>query len=115
DCRGNRRRRLGSVHFPWSGFRGYSADSGRSRAGRADGAGGGWGIGMGGTKIIASVTAALALLLGGCSSSGAGTLRVGSKNFTEQVVMGEIIAQHLERRLHQKVERRLNLGGTLLA
>jgi len=70
---------------------------------------------MGGTKIIASVTAALALLLGGCSSSGAGTLRVGSKNFTEQVVMGEIIAQHLERRLHQKVERRLNLGGTLLA
>jgi len=40
---------------------------------------------------------------------------VGSKNFTEQVVLGEIIAQHLEHRLHQKVERRLNLGGTLLA
>jgi glycine betaine/choline ABC-type transport system substrate-binding protein len=31
------------------------------------------------------------------------------------VVLGEIIAQHLERRLHQTVERRLNLGGTLLA
>jgi len=42
-------------------------------------------------------------------------LRVGSKNFTEQVVLGEIIAQHLEHRLHQKVERKLNLGGTLLA
>ncbi len=42
-------------------------------------------------------------------------MRVGSKNFTEQVVLGEIIAQHLEHRLHQKVERRLNLGGTLLA
>jgi glycine betaine/choline ABC-type transport system substrate-binding protein len=69
---------------------------------------------MGRTKIIASVTAALALW--GCSGSGAGhALRVGSKNFTEQVVLGEIIAQHLERRLHQKVERRLNLGGTLLA
>ena len=40
---------------------------------------------------------------------------VGSKNFTEQVVLGEIIAQHLENRLHQKIERRLNLGGTLLA
>jgi glycine betaine/choline ABC-type transport system substrate-binding protein len=40
---------------------------------------------------------------------------VGSKNFTEQVVLGEIIAQHLEHRLHQKVERKLNLGGTLLA
>jgi glycine betaine/choline ABC-type transport system substrate-binding protein len=42
-------------------------------------------------------------------------IRVGSKNFTEQVVLGEIIAQHLERRLHRTVERRLNLGGTLLA
>jgi osmoprotectant transport system substrate-binding protein len=69
---------------------------------------------MGRTKIIASVTAALAL--SGCSDSGTGgALRVGSKNFTEQVVLGEIIAQHLERRLHQKVDRRLNLGGTLLA
>lgn len=40
---------------------------------------------------------------------------VGSKNFTEQVVLGEIIAQHLEHRLHRTIERRLNLGGTLLA
>jgi glycine betaine/choline ABC-type transport system substrate-binding protein len=70
---------------------------------------------MGGTKIIASV-AVLAFGLAGCSGSQAGgVLRVGSKNFTEQVVLGEIIAQHLEHRLHQKVERKLNLGGTLLA
>ncbi len=40
---------------------------------------------------------------------------VGSKNFTEQVILGEIIAQHIENRLHQTVERRLNLAGTLLA
>jgi osmoprotectant transport system substrate-binding protein len=40
---------------------------------------------------------------------------VGSKNFTEQVVLGEIIAQHLEHRLADvKVARQLNLGGTLL-
>ena len=40
---------------------------------------------------------------------------VGSKNFTEQVVLGEIIAQHLEHRLTGvKVVRQLNLGGTLL-
>ena len=71
---------------------------------------------MGGTKTLAGVVAALALSLGGCSGLHAGgVLRVGSKNFTEQVVLGEIIAQHLEHRLHQKVERRLNLGGTLLA
>ena len=56
------------------------------------------------------------LALGGCSSSGMKRpIRVGSKNFTEQVILGEIIAQHLEHRLHAPVERRLNLGGTLLA
>jgi glycine betaine/choline ABC-type transport system substrate-binding protein len=40
---------------------------------------------------------------------------VGSKNFTEQVILGEIVAQHVERRLGVKVDRKLNLGGTLLA
>ena len=40
---------------------------------------------------------------------------VGSKNLTEQVLLGEIMAQQIERRLHVKVERKLNLGGTLLA
>jgi osmoprotectant transport system substrate-binding protein len=54
-----------------------------------------------------------ALLLTGCSSKS--RIIVGSKNFTEQVILGEIIAQHLENRLHRKIERRLNLGGTMLA
>ncbi len=40
---------------------------------------------------------------------------VASKNFTEQVILGEIIAQHLEYRLKKPVDRRLNLAGTLLA
>jgi glycine betaine/choline ABC-type transport system substrate-binding protein len=40
---------------------------------------------------------------------------VGSKNFTEQVILGEIIAQHLEHRLGRKVVRRFNIGGTLLS
>lgn len=39
---------------------------------------------------------------------------VGSKNFTEQVILGEIAAQQLERKLRIRVERKLNLGGTLL-
>jgi osmoprotectant transport system substrate-binding protein len=56
------------------------------------------------------------LTLGGCSFTGTKRpIRVGSKNFTEQVILGEIIAQHLEHRLHVPVERRLNLGGTMLA
>jgi glycine betaine/choline ABC-type transport system substrate-binding protein len=41
-------------------------------------------------------------------------ITVGSKNFTEQVILGEIVAQHLERRLGRRVARQLNLGGTLL-
>lgn len=55
----------------------------------------------------------LTLLLAGCSSSP--RLVVGSKNFTEQVILGELIAQHIERRLGIEVERKLNLGGTMLA
>jgi osmoprotectant transport system substrate-binding protein len=62
------------------------------------------------TKIVAG----LILLLGSCGPK-THVIRVGSKNFTEQVVLGEIIAQHLENRLHEKVARSLNLGGTLLA
>lgn len=42
-------------------------------------------------------------------------VRVGSKNFTEQLVLGEIVARHLENRLHGRVSRKLDLGGTLLA
>ncbi len=40
---------------------------------------------------------------------------VGSKNFTEQLVLGEILAQQIERKVGVQVERRLNLGGTMLA
>jgi osmoprotectant transport system permease protein len=39
---------------------------------------------------------------------------VGSKNFTEQVILGEIIAQAIERYTHLPVDRRLNLGGTFI-
>lgn len=39
---------------------------------------------------------------------------VGSKNFTEQVILGEIVAQTIERQTGLTVERRLNLGGTLI-
>jgi osmoprotectant transport system substrate-binding protein len=61
-------------------------------------------------KIFAGLIGAA--VLAGCSGSHA--IVVGSKNFTEQVILGEIVAQHLERRLGQKVDRKLNLGGTLL-
>jgi osmoprotectant transport system substrate-binding protein len=40
---------------------------------------------------------------------------VGSKDFTEQEILGEIAAQQIERKLGIEVERKFNLGGTLLA
>src|SRR6266516_2505632 len=39
---------------------------------------------------------------------------VGSKNFTEQVILGELLAQQIERATGLQVDRRLNLGGTLV-
>jgi osmoprotectant transport system substrate-binding protein len=54
----------------------------------------------------------LLLVLGGCSHEP--RVRVGSKNFSEQLVLGEIVAEHLENRLHGHVSRKLDLGGTLL-
>lgn len=56
-----------------------------------------------------------ALLAVGCASKP--KIVVGSKNFTEQVILGELIAQQIERRLGPsvEVERKLDLGGTLLA
>jgi len=67
----------------------------------------------------ASAAAALLVTFGGLAASGVQAYRagdrivVGSKNFTEQIVLGEIVAQALEREGLQ-VDRRLNLGGTFI-
>ncbi len=61
----------------------------------------------------AKIVAALSLLC--CvACSRPPHLTVASKNFTEQVLLGEILSQQIERRLHVPVDRKLNLGGTLL-
>ncbi len=62
------------------------------------------------TKMVACLSA---LLLASCSRPP--RIVVGSKNFTEQILLGEILAQQIERRMGAPVERKLNLGGTLLA
>ncbi len=41
-------------------------------------------------------------------------LTIGSKFFTEQVLLAELLAQHIEARTGIPVERKTNLGGTLL-
>jgi osmoprotectant transport system substrate-binding protein len=60
-----------------------------------------------------TIVACLILLLAGCG--GRKAIVVGSKNFTEQVLLGEIIAQQIERQVRVPVVRKLDLGGTLLA
>ena len=66
----------------------------------------------------AAVMAALAalVLLGSAllATRDAAAIVVGSKNFTEQVILGEIVAQTIERETGLGVDRRLNLGGTLI-
>jgi len=63
---------------------------------------------------ISSALAACVLLLAACRSPEGRPLRVGSKNFSEQVLLGEIVAQALEARGVARVDRRLNLGGTFI-
>lgn len=41
-------------------------------------------------------------------------LTIGSKFFTEQVILAELLAQHIEARTGIPVVRKTNLGGTLL-
>lgn len=60
----------------------------------------------------AAVLAAAILALGSCRREGA-PVRIGSKNFSEQVLLGEIVAQALEGR-GVRVDRKLNLGGTFV-
>ena len=57
--------------------------------------------------------AVLLALASACRGEGERPLRIGSKNFSEQVILGEIAAQGLEAR-GVRVDRRLNLGGTFV-
>lgn len=51
--------------------------------------------------------------LAGCT--GSPPLTVGAKNFLEQDILGEILSQHLTRRLGITPRQRLHLGGSFLA
>jgi osmoprotectant transport system substrate-binding protein len=53
------------------------------------------------------------MLLDGCGRARP-KIVVGSKFFTEQVVLAELLAQHIEARTGIPVDRKTNLGGTLL-
>jgi osmoprotectant transport system substrate-binding protein len=56
--------------------------------------------------------ATLPLLFGACSP--AHRITVGSKNFTEQLILGEMLAQLIESVAREPVDRRLYLAGTYI-
>lgn len=68
-------------------------------------------MGAPGVKRLLAAVSAAALLAAACGDRRA--VKVGSKNFTEQVILGEIAAQALEAE-GVPVERRLDLGGTFV-
>lgn len=61
----------------------------------------------------AAIVLAAALLAGAAVDTTEDRVVIGSKNFTEQVILGELLAQTLEGR-GVAVTRRLNLGGTFI-
>jgi osmoprotectant transport system substrate-binding protein len=54
-----------------------------------------------------------AALVAGCRPRTSGTV-VGSKNFTEQLILGELLAQYLEPIVPHGVDRRFYLAGTYI-
>ena len=54
----------------------------------------------------------LSVAIAACNSSSENVIVIGSKNFTEQLILGELLAQHIESNTNLKVDRRLNLGST---
>jgi osmoprotectant transport system substrate-binding protein len=54
----------------------------------------------------------LLFVLSGCKHQD--KIVIGSKNFSEQVILGELLSQYVEKKLHLTVDRRLNLGGTFI-
>ncbi|HZI58982.1 MAG TPA: glycine betaine ABC transporter substrate-binding protein [Verrucomicrobiae bacterium] len=60
-----------------------------------------------------SFLSALALLLAGCVPKASG-LAIGSKNFTEQLVLGELLAQYLGRSTTLPIDKRFYLAGSYI-
>jgi osmoprotectant transport system permease protein len=65
------------------------------------------------TTAAVAVLAIALVSVAAYARAGSDVVVVGSKNFTEQVILGELVAQALEAE-GVRVDRRLNLGGTFI-
>lgn len=73
------------------------------------------------TSVFVGLT--IAVFIGGlwanqalrqAEGSEVGVVRIGTKNFTEQLILGELLAQLIEAHTPLRVERKFNLGGTVI-
>jgi osmoprotectant transport system substrate-binding protein len=63
---------------------------------------------------LATICIALLVCVAGCAPPRPDQPIIGAKNFTEQVVLGELLAQHIEARTGLKVDRRFYLAGSYI-
>ena len=65
-------------------------------------------------RFVLLAAVALCILLAGCAPPHPDHPVIGAKNFTEQMVLGELLAQEIESRSNLKVERRFYLAGSYI-
>jgi osmoprotectant transport system substrate-binding protein len=65
-------------------------------------------------RIAVAIACALCILLESCSPPRPDRPIIGAKNFTEQVILGELLAQEIEAKSNLSVERRFYLAGSYI-
>jgi osmoprotectant transport system substrate-binding protein len=65
-------------------------------------------------RLFATVAVTFCTLLISCAPPHPNHPVIGAKNFTEQVVLGELLAQEIEAKSNLKVERRFYLAGSYI-
>ena len=63
---------------------------------------------------LVSILVAVVLSLSSCTPSHSDRIVISSKNFTESLILGELMAQEIEAHTPLKVERRFYLAGTYI-
>jgi len=65
-------------------------------------------------SLLSCCSSLLMILLVSCSPPRPDHPVIGAKNFTEQVILGELLAQEIEAKSDSKVERRFYLAGSYI-
>jgi osmoprotectant transport system substrate-binding protein len=71
-------------------------------------------MGRGGLALLVAGAVGFCLTMASCAPPRADHPIIGAKNFTEQVVLGELLAQEIEAKSGIKVERRFYLAGSYI-